>query len=201
MASPLSSSPHQEGRVGALQILFPLRSCSKQLTFPSSASKASLFEKDCPPWHHSSPSFVAQEPPPTSLPPPPRPSPLSPSSSSRSFSSHQVRDRSSRVHKAAALEPPQVQLLPLHDPALRQDRPAGGLHIINKKHFSFFASSYHHENDIYALQIDDNLDSDPEINVFVVHIIDNLDITISLFLLLFISILICLFRIYNLYIF
>ena len=34
----------------------------------------------------------------------------------------QMRDRAGRVHQAAALQPQEIKLLPLHDPVLRQVR-------------------------------------------------------------------------------
>ena len=37
----------------------------------------------------------------------------------------QVWHRQDRVHEAAAFQPPQVQLLPLHDPGLRPNRQPG----------------------------------------------------------------------------
>ena len=59
-------------------------------------------------------------------------------------------------------------------------------------------SCSHHENNIYVLQIEDILDNDPEINVFVVHVIDDLDINIVVQIAFYFDINI-LFRLYNLY--
>ena len=103
-----------EGRGGPLQILFPLQSCSNQLTSPPSL----LFEIEGSPPSSS---------PPSPSPPPPSPPSTSPPSWSRRWHL-QVWDRTRRVHEAASFKSPQIQLLPLYDPALWPNWPTGQPH-------------------------------------------------------------------------